>query len=59
MMASIWIEPHERHEAIEAYKDRLTPDQIARIADAPEGALINLRFGIGEPGANVSVIEEG
>jgi hypothetical protein len=59
MMASVFIEPHERHDAIVAYRDRLTPEQIDQIEDAPEGAIINLRFGVGQPGTTVQIIEEG
>lgn len=59
MIASIFIQPHERHEALEAYKDRLTPEQIEEIEDAPESAIINLRCNIGQPGTQVTVIEEG
>lgn len=50
MMASIFIEPHERFEAIQVYRDRLTDKQVEQIEEAPDGALINLRFGIGERG---------
>lgn len=61
MMASIFIEPHERVEAIEAYRDRLTPEQAEEIANAPDGAIVQLRFGIGFDGAGtqITIIEEG
>jgi hypothetical protein len=59
MNAMIFIEPHERFEAIEAYRDRLTQEQIDEIEEAPEGALVQLNFGITVPGAKVIVIEEG
>ena len=59
MNAMIFIEPHERGEAIEAYGDRLTQEQIDEIEDAPEGALVQLNFGIAAPGTKVIVIEEG
>ena len=59
MMATVFIEPHERYEAIEAYRDRLTPEQIEEVADAPEGALVQLNFGLGIAGTRVIVIEEG
>lgn len=42
MNIQVVIEPHERHEALEAYKDWLAPDQLEQIDDAPEGALIHL-----------------
>jgi len=42
MTVNIWIEPHERGEAIEAYKDWLSIDQIEEIENAAEGALIQL-----------------
>lgn len=59
MMAAVFIEPHERFEAIEAYRDRLTPEQIDEVTDAPEGALVQLRFGIGVAGTQITIIEEG
>jgi len=59
VMASIFIEPHERDEAIVAYKERLTPEQVQQIKDAPESAIINLRYGIGESGITVVILEEG
>lgn len=59
MMAAVFIEPHERAEAIDAYRDRLTAEQIDQIDDAPEGALIRLSFGIGAAGTAVQIIEEG
>jgi len=57
--AMIFIEPHERGEAIETYRDRLTPAQIDEIRDAPEDALVQLNFGITVPGTRVIIIEEG
>lgn len=59
MNALIFIQPHERFEAIEAYRDRLTQEQIDEIEDAPEGALVQLNFGITAPGTKVIIIEEG
>ena len=59
MMAAVFIEPHERREAIEAYRDRLTPAQIDEIDDAPEGAIVQLNFGLGIEGTRLIVIEEG
>lgn len=59
MMAAVFIEPHERGEALEAYKDRLTAEQVEQIEDASESAIIRLRFGFGAPGTQVTVIEEG
>ncbi len=60
-MIAVWIEPHERHEAIEAYRDRLTESQIEQIEEAPETALIQLQMGLcGDPAVNaVHIIEEG
>lgn len=57
MLAAVFIEPHERYEAIEAYGDKLTPEQIEEIKDAPESALIRLQFGGGP--TRLTVIEEG
>ena len=59
MKALIFIEPHERYEAIEAYRDRLTQEQIYEIQDAPENALVQLSIGIASRGSKVIVIEEG
>jgi hypothetical protein len=58
-MATVFIEPHERYEAVEAYRDRLSPEQIDEIADAPDGAIVQLRFGVGATGTQVTIIEEG
>ena len=48
MNFTIYIEPHERHEALDAYRDRLTQDQIDEIADADDGARIKLEISGGE-----------
>lgn len=57
MIATVFVEPHERFEALAAYSDKLTAEQVAKIDDAPESALICLRF-CGGP-TEVLVIEEG
>ena len=57
MNIQVVIEPHERQEALEAYKKWLAPDQVGQIAGAPEGALIHLTRCDGATW--VSVIEEG
>lgn len=57
IIATVFIEPHERAEAIEAYKDRLTTDQVDEIKDAPDGALIRLSVGRGQ--LDLTIIEEG
>lgn len=44
MIFTIFIAPHERAEAIEAYRERLTEAQIATILDAPESATIQFSF---------------
>ncbi len=59
MMAAVYIEPHERFEAIEAYRDRLSLEQVEAIKDAPDEALIELRFGIGDSITQLRIIEEG
>lgn len=59
MIAAVFIEPHERFEAIEAYRGRLTPEQIDEVTEAPDGAIIQLRFGIGAVGTQITIIEEG
>ena len=55
----IFIEPHERFEAVEVYKDKLTAEQIDVIYDAPENALIELRARRETEMYEVMVIEEG
>jgi hypothetical protein len=57
MIFRIFIEPHERYEALEAYKDWLSADQVAEIEDAPEGAMFSLVRDA--EGTKLSVIEEG
>ena len=59
MKAVVFIEPHERYEAVEAYRQRLTPAQIDEVTDAPEGALVQLNFGVGIEGTKIIIIEEG
>jgi hypothetical protein len=59
MIASVFIEPHERFEAVEAYKDRLTPEQIEEVTEAPDGAIVQLRFGTDMAGTQITIIEEG
>lgn len=59
MIAVIFIEPHERSEAVEAYRDRLNAEQVDEIYDAPDGAIIRIDFGVGVSGVTVQVIEEG
>jgi hypothetical protein len=59
MQALVFIEPHERSEAVEAYRQRLTREQIAEVMDAPDGAIVQLNFGVGVAGTRVIIIEEG
>ncbi len=59
MNAIVFIQPHERFEAAEAYKDRLTAEQIDEITEAPDGAIVQLNFGVGIKGTRVIIIEEG
>jgi len=42
MNATIWIEPHERWEALQAYADWLSGSQKDEINEAPEDARIRL-----------------
>lgn len=56
---TIFIMPHERHDALEAYADRLSAEQIAQIQDAPDEAIVQLKFNLGAPGWEVEIIEEG
>lgn len=57
-MFSIWIEPHERHEAVQVYRDRLTAEQVDEIEDAPESALVRLNINVGAP-TEVLIVPEG
>jgi hypothetical protein len=57
IIADVYIEPNERYEAVEAYKDRLSETQIETILEAPEGALIRIQMD-GQR-AQVQIIEEG
>jgi len=59
MLMSVFIEPHERGEAIEAYADKLTPEQIAEIEEAPETALVRLSLDYSARTAKVLIIPEG
>lgn len=59
MMATVFIEQHERFDAVEAYRERLTPEQIDTILQADDSAIIRLDLGIGVVGAQVMIIEEG
>lgn len=61
MIATIWIEPHERHEAIQAYKDRLSPAEIEQIKNAPETALVRLDMNICDDRSisAIHIVEEG
>jgi hypothetical protein len=59
MKAMVFIEPHERYEAVEAYRQRLTQTQVEEVTNAPEGAMVQLNFGVGIDGTQVIIIEEG
>lgn len=60
-MIAIWIEPHERIEALAAYQSRLTHEMIRQIENAPATAIIQVFFNIcGDPTMNsVQIIPEG
>lgn len=57
MIMDVYIEPHERHEALEAYRQWLSPQQESEIEDAPESAII--RLSRVRDTTTVTVIEEG
>jgi hypothetical protein len=40
----VFIAPHERYEALEAFADKLTQEQKDRLLDAPEGETVCLEF---------------
>jgi hypothetical protein len=44
MKIEVYILPHERSEAIEAYRDRLTPGEIETIENAPDDEIIVVNF---------------
>lgn len=50
----VYIEPHERLEAIQAYGDRLSDAQKEQIENAPDDAHIRLQLWPGK--ANVIVV---
>ena len=58
IVASVFIEPHERFEALEVYRDRLTPSQVDEIEEAPESAIIRLIL-VTDQTTVVQIIEEG
>lgn len=45
MVISIYVAPHERSEAIEAYRDRLTSENVEAIRNAPDGLTIHILIG--------------
>lgn len=47
MLVIVEIAPHERHDAIEAYRKHLADEQVAEIEDAPEGSWVTLHMGGG------------
>jgi hypothetical protein len=47
MLVVVEIAPHERHDAIEAYRRHLTDEQVAEIEDAPEENWVTLHMGGG------------
>ena len=55
---AVWIEPHERSDAVESFRDRLSPEQITEIFDADDAALIRITWSHGQS-AHVTVVEEG
>ena len=57
MNITVFIEPHERFEALQAYSARLSDVQRDQIEDAPETAIIRLQLWPGK--SNVTIIEEG
>jgi hypothetical protein len=57
MNIQVYIEPHERLEALEAYRQWLTPELENEIMNAPESAIIRLVRT--EHATSVLVIPEG
>lgn len=57
MKMEVFIEPHERAEALEAYRQWLRPDQEQEIEDAPESAVVCLSRTNWQ--TTITVIEEG
>lgn len=56
MVVDVYILPHERREALEAYDDWLTGDQVEQIKGAPENAPILLRRHLGV--TTVQILED-
>lgn len=59
MIVSVFIEPHERAEALEAYKERLSVNDVEIIDDAPEGAIVKVDFRTYPLPNRITIIEEG
>lgn len=61
MIIRVFIEPHERVDALEGYAGWLSPDQVDEIMDAPETALVSLKLTSidGVRTCDLTVIEEG
>lgn len=57
MNIRVVIEPHERREAIEAYRQWLSPEQDKEIEDAPDGALVFIERVNGS--TTIRIVEEG
>jgi len=49
MKIQVYIMPHERREAIEAYRDRLTATEVEAIENAPDDQIIIVNFCAGKP----------
>lgn len=58
MKMVIFIQPHERHEALEAYRQWLSPEQEDVIRKAPDNALIRLARTGGKTGVCVIDLEK-
>lgn len=57
MQIEVWIEPHERGEALEAYRQWLSVEQAVEIDQAPAESMIRIRRIGGN--TTVLVVEEG
>ena len=52
---AVYIEPHERYEAMDVYKDRLSADQLDQIQEASDTAIVKITWGGDDDRTVVSV----
>lgn len=55
MRMEIYIMPHERADAIEAYADRLSKGQLMQIANTAEDKTIKISYDLGDCGCDITI----